>query len=393
MPSARSFGHTSRVVADVWARLRRENFPRIALLAVGIFVVGALLEALLEGGQDGRIRGLGDALWYAVVTMTSTGYGDVVPATAVGRVVGAVLMFGGVTVLSVVTATIASVLVAQRIKEERGLETLKLRDHLLVCGWNAYAERVLDAVFAVDPERQVVLVNALAEEQLAEVLARHKGRSIRFVRGDAASEGVLSRANVREARAAIVVSDTTQPGTGTSDARAILVTLTLKSVKPELHVTVEALDDLSEPHLRRAGADDVVVSGEFNGFLLSSAAIAPGIAQVVRPLLSLSGSELRRVGVPSDLAGKSYGEVAAALRARDGFQAIAVVHEDRGLTLDQLLSDDTSVVDHFIRSQFSEAGREFLRYEAGGTRAIVNPPDAYEVGPKDAIVGIPRSVA
>lgn len=147
MPSARSFGHTSRVIADAWARLRRENFPRMALLAVGIFVTGALLEALLEGGQDGRIHGLGDALWYAVVTMTSTGYGDVVPATAVGRVVGAVLMFGGVTVLSVVTATIASVLVAQRIKEERGLETLKVRDHLLVCGWHAYAERVPDAVF------------------------------------------------------------------------------------------------------------------------------------------------------------------------------------------------------------------------------------------------------
>ncbi|HEU5287212.1 MAG TPA: ion channel, partial [Candidatus Limnocylindria bacterium] len=136
------------MIADVWARLRRENFPRIALLALAIFAGGALLETLLEGGPDGRIHGLGDALWYAVVTMTSTGYGDIVPATAVGRIVGAVLMFGGVTVLSVVTATIASVLVAQRIKEERGLETLKLKDHLLVCGWNAYTERVLDAVFA-----------------------------------------------------------------------------------------------------------------------------------------------------------------------------------------------------------------------------------------------------
>ncbi len=381
------------MIADVWARLRRENFPRIALLAFGIFLVGAVVEILVESGQDGRIHSLGDALWYAVVTMTSTGYGDVVPGTAAGRLVGAILMFGGVTVLSVVTATVASVLVAQRIKEERGLETLKLRNHLLVCGWNAYAERILDGVFAVDGGREVVLVNELAEEQVAEVLARQKGKAIRFVRGDAASEAVLARANVREARAAIVVSDTSRPGSTAADERAILVTLTLKSVKPELHVTVEALDDRSEPHLRRAGADDIVISGEFNGFLLSSAAIAPGISQVVRPLLSLSGTELRRVTVPGDLAGKTYGEVAAALRARDGFQAIAVVHEERGLTLDQLLSDDTSMVDHFIRAQFSEAGREFLRYEAGGTRAIVNPPDGYEVGPKDAIVGIPKGAA
>ncbi len=381
------------MIADVWARLRHENFPRIALLAFGIFLVGAVVEGAVEGGRDGRIHSFGDALWYAVVTMTSTGYGDVVPGTGAGRIVGAILMFGGVTVLSVVTATVASVLVAQRIKEERGLETLKLKGHLLICGWNAYAERILDAIFSVDGDREVALVNELPEEQAAEILARHRARGVKFVRGDAASEAVLARANVRDARAAIVVSDISRPGSSATDERAILVTLTLKSVKPELHVTAEALDDRSEPHLRRAGADDIVISGEFNGFLLSSAAIAPGISQVVRPLLSLSGSELRRVVVPGDLAGKTYGEIAAALRARDGFQAIAVVHEDRGITLDQLLSDDTSIVDRFIKTQFSAAGREFLRYDAGGTRAIVNPPDSYELGPKDAIVGIPRSEA
>jgi len=270
------------------------------------------------------------------------------------------------------------------------LETLRLRGHLLVCGWNAYAERVLDAVFATLATRDVVLVNELAEEQAAEILARHKGRSVRFVRGDPASEAALARANVREARAAIVVADSASGSASPSDDRTTLVTLTLKSLRPELRVTVEALDIKSEPHLRRAGADDIVISGEFNGFLLSSAAVAPGISQVVRPLLSLSGTEIRSIAVPGDLVGQTYGHVASALRARDGFQAIAVVHEDRGLTLDQLLSDDTSMVDRYIKDQFTEAGREFLRYEAGGTKAIVNPPDSYEVGPKDSIVGIPR---
>jgi voltage-gated potassium channel len=390
VPSARSFGDTSRVIGDAWARLRSENFPRLALIAFAVFLSGGLLEALVEGGRDGRIHSAGDALWYAIVTMTSTGYGDVVPGTVGGRVVGALLMLGGVTVLSVITAMVASALVAQRIKEERGLDTLKLKGHLLICGWNPYAERVLDAVFAVGGTQDVALVNEMAEAQAAEVIARQHGRSVRFVRGDPASEAVLQRANVREARAAIVVADVSRGMASASDDRTTLVTLTLKSVRPELRVIVEALDDKSEPHLRRAGADDIVISGEFKGFLLSSAAVAPGISQVVRPLLSLSGSELRRITVPADLVGKPYGDVVAALRARDGFQAIAVVHEDRGLTLDELLSDDTSMVDHFIKDQFSEAGREFLRYEASGTKALVNPPDTYEVGATDAIIGIPR---
>ena len=376
-------------MSAAWAQLRRNNFPRIALLAITIFVGGAVIETMLEGGPAGRVRSLGDGLWYAIVTMTSTGYGDIIPQTLGGRLVGIVLMFGGLTVLSVVTATVASVLVANRIKEDRGLERLTLKGHLLVCGWNAYTERVLDAVFATGGASEVVLVNELSEVQAAEVMARQASRPVRFVRGDPASEAVLERANIKGARAAIVVADTSRSATA-SDDRTTLVTLTLKSVRPELRVTVEALDDRSEPHLRRAGADDIVISGEFNGFLLSSAAVSPGLSQVVRPLLSLSGTELRRIDVPSELVGKTYGEVSAALRARDGFQSIAVIHEDRGLSLDQLLSDDTSMVDQFIKGQFSEAGREFLRYEAGGTRAFVNPPDAYEVGPKDSIVGIPR---
>lgn len=378
------------MIADVWRRLRQDNFPRVALLAVGILVFGALTESLIEGGADGRIPSVGDALWYAVVTMTSTGYGDFIPATPWGRAVGAMLMFGGLTVMSIVTATVASVLVAQRIKEERGLETLKLKGHLLICGWNPYAERVLDAVFAIGGAREVVLINELAEEQAAEILARQQGRVVRFVRGDPASEAVLRRANINDARAAIVVADASRGMATASDDRTTLVTLTLKSVRPELRVTVEALDDRSEPHLRRAGADDIVISGEFNGFLLSSAAVAPGISQVVRPLLSLSGTELRRMAVPGDLVGKTYGELVSAMRARDGFQAIAIVHEARGLTLDQLLSDDSSLIDQFIKGQFSEAGREFLQYEAGGTRAIVNPPDTYEVGAQDGIIGIPQ---
>jgi len=388
---ARSFGDTSRVLADLGRALGRSNFPLILGASFALFVAGAIFVTVAEAGGRGNIQSLGDAVWYTVVTMASVGYGDYVPATAAGRIVGIVLILGGVTLFSVLTGTIASVLVAQRIKEERGLETLKLKDHLLVCGWNPYAERVLDSVFAGDATGDVVLVNELPEESAAEVLARQRGRPVRFVRGDPASEAVLDRANVRQAKAAIVMADASRGLAVASDDRTTLVTLTLKSLKPDLRVTVEALDMKSETHLRRAGADDIVVSGEFNGFLLSSAAVAPGIAQVVRPLLSTSGSELRRVNVPAEYVGRTYGEVVAALRAKDGFQAIAVVHENPGLTLDQLLSDDTSMVDQFIKTQFTEAGREFLRFEGEATRVIVNPADAYEIGPHDAVVGIGRS--
>jgi voltage-gated potassium channel Kch len=55
----------------------------------------------------------GDALWWAVATVTTVGYGDIVPKTAVGRTVASLLMITGFAFLSLITGTIASVLVAR----------------------------------------------------------------------------------------------------------------------------------------------------------------------------------------------------------------------------------------------------------------------------------------
>jgi voltage-gated potassium channel len=375
------------------AAFQRNNIYFIVGLSLATLLIGSMAITIIESEDRlARIHNLGDALWYGIATITTIGYGDVTPSTFAGRIVGVVLMLGGATLFSAFTATVASVLVAQRIKEGRGLEAVKQDGHLVICGWNQYAERVLEAIFNSRGglDLPIVIVNEMPEEVMAELLARHRGRLLQYVRGDPAAEAVLARANVRVARAAIVLADASHGLGGATDDRTTLVTLALKSVRPDLRVTVEALDLKSEAHLRRAGADDIVISGEFNGFLLSSAAVAPGVAQVVRPMLSLSGSELRRMPVPGQYVGRTFAELAAALRARDGFLVIAVISENPGLTLDQLLADDTSLVDQFIKDQFSEAGREFLRFEGEATRALVNPADDYRIGPNDSVVGIPR---
>src|SRR5438477_6078084 len=363
------------VLTTTWRRLQRENLSRVFLLAAGLLFIGAAGVAAAENGSHGTIQSFGDALWYALATVATVGYGDRVPTTLAGRIIGSVLIVGGVTLFSVLTATVASALVSHRIKEDRGLESLKTKDHLLVCGWNPGAEHVLEATIAARRVGAVALVNELPEESIAELLARRAAQEIRFVRGDPTTEATLERANAKEATAAVVLADATRGAA--SDDRATLVTLALKSLKRDLRVTVEAVDINSEPHLRRAGADEVVITGEFNGFLLASSALAPGVSEVARPLLSSSGSELRRLNIPPEYVGRGYGELAGALRARDGFLAIAVVHETPGLTLDQLLADDTSMVDQFIKLQLREAGREFLRFEGEAPRVFLNPPDDY----------------
>lgn len=368
----------------LWRVLAHERIPLLAAASVLVLVVGAVAVFLAESTSPrGNIHSLGDALWFGIVTMTTVGYGDVAPTTGAGRLVAVLLMFGGMGLVSVVTATVASVLVTQRIREGRGLDEIRASRHLIVCGWSQYAERVLEALAAAGRRDSVVLVNELPEEMVSDLLRRHRGA--RFVRGDPATEVTLERANVREATAAIVLADTSRPA---ADERTALVTLTLKSLRAELVVTAEAVDLKSEPHLRRAGADEVVVSGEFNAFLLSSATAAPGIPAVVRPLLTHGATSLRRVPIPPEFVGRTFGELARGMREKDGSLLIAIVSEAKGLTLDDLLTDDTSLVDRFISEEFQRSGTEFLRFERSSITAVVNPADTYVIQRSDAAVGI-----
>jgi voltage-gated potassium channel len=82
--------------------------------AVLLTYVGALAVLDAEENEPGaNIRSFGDALWWAVVTITTVGYGDRYPVTLVGRLVAVGLMISGVAVLGVVTASVAAWLVEQ----------------------------------------------------------------------------------------------------------------------------------------------------------------------------------------------------------------------------------------------------------------------------------------
>jgi voltage-gated potassium channel len=81
----------------------------------------AMLDAE-RAAPDATITSFGDALWWAVVTITTVGYGDYAPVTPLGRVIATGLMIGGIALVGVVTATLASWLVEKvSAEEQRGV--------------------------------------------------------------------------------------------------------------------------------------------------------------------------------------------------------------------------------------------------------------------------------
>lgn len=102
----------------------------IAVTAATVAFIGALAELDAErGAAGGHIDTLGDALWWAVVTMSTVGYGDVFPVTTMGRIVGVAMMVVGVSMLGIVTATVAAWFL-ERVRGEEPDEVAALREEL-----------------------------------------------------------------------------------------------------------------------------------------------------------------------------------------------------------------------------------------------------------------------
>ena len=95
------------------AILQHRQFHFVALVAVVSVCVGGLGIYSVEGGENTRIQSFGDGVWWAIVTVTTVGYGDISPTTTEGRVIATLLMLLGIGVIGAFTATVASFFVQQ----------------------------------------------------------------------------------------------------------------------------------------------------------------------------------------------------------------------------------------------------------------------------------------
>ncbi len=115
-------------VVSVASRLSRQSLQvrtgtYTALLALGVLFAGALTVLEVEREDpDANIVSYSDALWWALTTMTTVGYGDRFPVTAEGRFMAAALMLSGIAVLGVLTASIAAWFVGQFQHVETAVE-------------------------------------------------------------------------------------------------------------------------------------------------------------------------------------------------------------------------------------------------------------------------------
>ena len=285
---------------------------QLALLAVLAVVAAGSIGYIVLGFSPL------DALYQTVTTITTVGFRELHPLSTAGKIFTIVLIIAGVgTALygfSVVLESLVEGHLRQHFERRRMQRDIaRMSGHTIVCGWGRVGRAV--AGYLAGQGAAVVVVD-LDPQRVADI--PHPA-----LVGDVTDDEVLRKAGIMRARALVAAINT--------DAENVYVTLSARSLRPDLIIIARARTEASEPKLLRAGATRVVNPQRIGGQRIAAAALQPNVVEFLDVVMHDGSLEFRLEEIPvragSRLAGRTLkqanvgettGALVLALRDRDG---------------------------------------------------------------------------
>ena len=302
--------------------VRRTRSVLIGFVALGGVVIAGTVGYVALG------FGFLDALYQTVTTITTVGFREVEPLDGAGQIFTMVLILAGAgTALYTLTMLIETLVeghigaAMERRRMDRSVASL--HGHVIVCGWGRVGRA---AARDLESARQQVVVVDSDPERVASI-----PQGALYVAGDASDDDVLRSAGIERAAALVSAVST--------DAANLFITLSARSLRPELFIVAHAREESTGDKLLRAGANRVVNPQEIGGARIAAFVSRPRVTEFLDVVMHTGATELllEEVKLPTDswLVGISLGE--ARVRDRTGALVLAV-HDER----DGLISNPTA---------------------------------------------------
>jgi voltage-gated potassium channel len=284
-----------------------------------VTAIGTTGYVLLEG------LSVGEAAYLAIITLTTVGYGDVVPHTPGGRFFTALLVVTGLgTVLYLVTVG-AEIVIEGHLRDLLGRNAMQrridaLRDHVVVCGYGRFGRVVVDELRQNGADVVVIDADPAREDEL-------KAAAVPYVIGSALADDVLERAGIRRAKAIVIATP--------SDPDNVFITLSAREKSEAIRIHARGETEAGLRRLELAGAHQALSAYHSGGIRMAASILRPSVVDFLE--LSLPGHhedvalEEMRVAGGSRLVGRTIADVEGEwprlriVALRRGSEALRVV--------------------------------------------------------------------
>ncbi|MEU3184998.1 potassium channel family protein [Streptomyces sp. NPDC006923] len=299
------------------------------VLALTVFIVFVDSEGYHDNSDDAV--DLLDSVYYATVTLSTTGYGDIVPYSDSARLANVLLVTPlRVLFLIILVGTTLEVL-TERTREEWRLNRWRsnLRDHTVIVGYGTKGRSAMQTLCATGIKKeQIVIVDPSSK-----VIEAANAEGFVGVVGDATRSDVLLRAELQRARQIVIATQ--------RDDTAVLVALTARQLNRRAKIVAAVREEENAPLLRQSGADAVITSASAAGRLLGLSVLSPRAGAVMEDLIQ-QGSGLDLIERPVVKA-----EVGRSVRETDDL-VVCVLRGHRLIGYDDPAASPLQLTDRLI---------------------------------------------
>jgi len=289
----------------VWAQMAWRGTLVLGLLLLAI-IVHWLERDGLKDSYDGTVSFL-DVVYFTMISITTTGYGDIVPVSNQARMFDAFIVTPIRIFFVLIFIGTAYTFVFRRTWDKWRMAKIQasLTGHIVVAGYGTSGSEAVDELIARGtPAAEIVVV-----DRSAEALERAESLGCAIVEADATRDKTLQAVRIGAARAMIV--------SASGDDTSILITLTARHLAPDLPISIAVRNEDNELLARQAGATTVINPVSFAGLLLAGSTQGLHISDYIADLASSSGRvKLSERVVSDEECGKPLTALAQGLGVR-----------------------------------------------------------------------------
>ncbi|WP_285768188.1 potassium channel family protein [Peribacillus sp. SI8-4] len=277
----------------------------LSIIALFLFSFGLLIHLV----EPKRFPTLLDGIWWAIVTMSTVGYGDYTPVTSLGKIIGIILILSGVGLITSYFAHIAKMSISTEQLFLTGRKDFSGGGHFIIVGWNGRSKRIIQNIHDRMHHQSIVLID--------DTLQKHPlpRTNIHFVHGKATLDSVLKKANVTQAIRVLITADLKQDELQT-DMFSILTLLAVKGLNPDVYCLVEILTHEQKENALRAGADGIVETNKFASEFMQEC-LSKGIFREAEEQNEWAGLKIRQLPLQEEWAERTFKRLGTELLERD----------------------------------------------------------------------------